>query len=384
MDFSFTTVGRILFGCGVSSRIAEITTEYGEHPLVITGKDANRAKWLISILDSAELDYTIFSVPGEPDIELIDRITILARGSKCDVVIGVGGGSVIDAGKAASALIPNTGNPLDYLEVIGRGEKLTEAPLPYIALPTTSGTGSEVTKNAVLKSRQHRVKISLRSPLMFPTVAIVDPELTLSLPSDVTAWTGMDALEQNIEPFVSLKSNPLSEAIAHRGLKEAALHLYPAYTDGDSLQHRVGMSVASLHGGLALANSGLGAVHGCAGVIGGMFDAPHGAVCGCLLPYVMEENIRYLEARDASNSVLGRYEEISRILTGDLNVSPLDGVQWVNELTRKLTIPGLASFGVSSSDIDEIVSKSRESSSMKGNPVKLPDSTLVSILEKAL
>lgn len=210
------------------------------------------------------------------------------------MVIGLGGGSVLDAGKAIAALVTNLGNVFDYLEVIGKGQPLVNAPLPFIAIPTTAGTGTEVTRNAVLGSPAHGVKVSLRSPMMLPSLAIVDPELTYGLPPEITASSGLDALTQLIEPFVSVKANPMTDAICREGIRHAAKSLRTVYHNGADASAREGMSLASLFGGLALANAALGAVHGFAGPLGGMLNAPHGAICAKLLPLVMEVNIKVL------------------------------------------------------------------------------------------
>ena len=238
--------------------------------------------------------------------------------ANCDLIIGLGGGSAIDTGKAIAALLTNAGDPLDYLEVIGRGQALTDAPAPFIAIPTTAGTGAEVTRNAVLASPEHRVKVSLRSPLMLPRVALVDPELTYGLPPAITASTGLDALTQLIEPFVSIRANPLTDAICRDGMRRAARSLRRAYEEGTMLPPARTWP-ASLFGGLALANAGLGAVHGFAGPLGGLFPAPHGVICARLLPLIVEANVRALQERKPNTSVLQRYAEVAR-LTADRTI----------------------------------------------------------------
>ncbi len=245
---------------------------------------------------------------------------------EADLVVGMGGGSVIDAAKAIAALLTNPGDPLDYLEVIGRGLPLANACAPMMAIPTTAGTGAEVTRNAVLASPAHRVKVSLRSASMLPDVAIVDPELTLSMPPAVTAATGLDALTQCLEPFVSHLATPLTDGFCREGLARAARSLRRAYHHGSDVAARRDMALASLCGGLALANAKLGAVHGFAGPIGGMFDAPHGAVCARLLPLVMTANVRALEERSPNSPALVRYAEVAKIVTGDADASIADGV----------------------------------------------------------
>jgi alcohol dehydrogenase class IV len=306
------------------------------------------------------------------------------RLAACDLVISIGGGSVVDTGKAIAALMTNPGDLLDYLEVIGKGKALTQASAPFIAIPTTAGTGAEVTRNAVLASPEHHVKVSLRSPLMLPRLALVDPELTYSLPPELTASTGLDALTQVIEPFVSVRANPMADAFCREGMRRAARSLRRACDDGDDASAREDMSLASLFGGLALANAGLGAVHGFAGVIGGMFDAPHGAICARLLPYVMEVNLRALEERAPEGDALHRYDEIAQILTGKDEASAMDGVTWVRELCEALNIPPLATYGMRQADWPAVVEKSAVASSMKGNPIQLTSDEMEEILGKAL
>jgi alcohol dehydrogenase class IV len=299
-------------------------------------------------------------------------------------VIGLGGGSVLDTGKAIAALVTNPGNVLDYLEVIGKGQPLVNAPLPYIAIPTTAGTGAEVTRNAVLESTEQNVKVSLRSPLMLPRLALVDPELTYDLPPEITASSGLDALTQLVEPFVSVRANPLTDAICREGLQHAARSLRRAYENGADKEARQGMSLASLFGGLALANAALGAVHGFAGPLGGMLRAPHGALCARFLPLVMEANLRALEVRQPEHPALGRYDEIARILTGAKEATAQDGVKWVSEVVSALKIPRLSTYGMKPEDFQEAVQKTQKANSFKGNPIALNDKELTAILEQAL
>jgi alcohol dehydrogenase class IV len=326
----------------------------------------------------------VSTVAGEPTVDLARAGAEQARLAGCDLVIAFGGGSVIDAGKAIAMLLTNGGDPLDYLEVVGRGQPITQRSAPTIAVPTTAGTGSEVTRNAVLGSPEHQVKASLRSPGMLPTVALVDPELTTSAPPAVTASTGLDALTQCLEPFVSPRANPLTDGICREGLQRAARSLRRAYEDGTDASAREDMAVASLCGGLALANAGLGAVHGLAGPIGGMFPAPHGAVCARLLPLVMDANLRALRERASESPVLLRYDEVARLLTGDPASRSADGVAWVTSLVETLQVPQLSRYGISSSDLPAIVAKSQEASSMKANPIALSPDELLQLLQQAL
>jgi len=313
MRFEFATATRIIFGPGTLREVGPIAAQMGSRALVVTGRTRARATPLLDALTAQGIDIVTFSVAGEPTTEVARLGTQRAREADCDMIIGFGGGSVLDTAKAISALLTNGGVPLDYLEVIGRGQPLTRPSAPCIAIPTTAGTGAEVTRNAVLASPEHRVKVSLRSPLMLPRLALVDPELTHTLPPEITASTGLDALTQVMEPYVSKRANPLTDALCREGMRRAARSLRRAYGQGDDAAAREDMALTSLFGGLALANAKLGAVHGFAGPMGGMFPAPHGAICGRLLPHVMAVNVRALQERLPGSEALRRYDEIARM-----------------------------------------------------------------------
>ena len=299
-------------------------------------------------------------------------------------MIGFGGGSALDTAKAVAILCTNPGELSDYLEVVGRGLPLTQPGIPFIAIPTTAGTGSESTKNAVIQVLQKKTKVSLRSDRMLAKLALIDPDLTISLPPRITADTGLDALTQVIEPYVCNNPNPVTDSFCREGMQRASKSLRKAYTDGNDRDARSDMSIASLMGGLALANARLGAVHGFAGPIGGMFAAPHGAVCARLLPFTMEMNIRALEQRDAANPALERYRQVASYLTGNLDALPLAGVEWVYKLCQDLQVAPLATLGVSREYIPEIVEKATQASSMKGNPLELTREELTEILHLAI
>jgi len=384
MRFEFATATRIIFGAGTLGEVGPIAAEMGKRALVVTGRTAERAKPLLDLLAAQGVDIVTFSVSGEPTTEVVRRGTQRAREADCDLVIGFGGGSAIDAGKAIAALLTNGGDPLDYLEVIGKGKPLTRPSAPYIAIPTTAGTGAEVARNAVLRSPQHRVKVSLRSPLMLPRLALVDPELTHTMPPEVTASTGLDALTQVMEPYVSNKANPLTDALCREGMRRAARSLRRAYEHGDDAAAREDMALVSLFGGLALTNAGLGAVHGFAGPIGGMFPAPHGAVCASLLPHVMTVNVRALQERAPESVALRRYDEIARLLTGNERATAADGVAWVRELCAALRIPPLSAYGMTEADFPALKEKASRASSMRGNPIKLTAEEMEEVLARAL
>lgn len=384
MRFEFATAARIVFGPGTVGEVAPAAREMGKRALLVTGRGADRAGALIRSLTAASVECVPFAVAGEPTVDLVRLGARTARQERCDLVIAFGGGSPIDAGKAIAALAANDGDVLDYIEVVGRGQALSRPPLPFIAVPTTAGTGSEVTRNAVLASPEHRVKASLRSPLMLPRLAVVDPKLTYDLPPRITASTGLDALTQLIEPYVSSRANPMIDALCLEGIRRASRGLARAYKNGSDTEARLDMSLASLFGGLALANAGLGAVHGFAAAIGGAFDAPHGAVCAALLPSVMRMNIRALRARAPQSAALARYEEIARVITKSADASAEEGADAVRQLCDELQIPPLSAYGAGPEHIGALVEAASRASSMKANPIALTPEELREVLAGAL
>ncbi len=384
MNFEFASAQRIVFGPGKLQELPALARNLGCRAALITGSSAERIAPVFQALKENGANPAAFSITEEPTTERIASLAADARELGCDFVVAFGGGSVIDAGKAVSALLTNTRDLMDYLEVIGKGQPLTEDPAPCIAIPTTAGTGAEVTRNAVLLSPAHQVKVSMRHPKMLPTVALVDPELTLSMPPAVTASTGLDAFTQLLEAFVSVKANPLTDGICREGLKLASRSLQRAYTHGDDLEARTDLALASLFGGLALANAGLGAVHGFAGPIGGMYKAPHGMVCAALLPAVCQTNIVALRDRDDGNPALAKYLEVIRLVMDDPEAGLLDGINWIEEMCVQLKVPGLEAFGVREAQFADIIGKARKASSMKGNPIVLTDQELEQILFTAL
>jgi alcohol dehydrogenase class IV len=338
----------------------------------------------LKILREAGVGAAAFSVVGEPELSTIDQGTALAKKEKCGFVIGFGGGSVLDAAKAIAAMMTNEGALLDYAEIIGRGKALARPSAPFIAIPTTAGTGSEVTRNAVLSSPEHKLKVSLRSPLMLAKVAVVDPELTFVLPPALTASTGLDALTQLIEPFVCSRANPMTDGLCVEGIRRAGRSLQMAFADGKNESAREDMAVASLFGGLALANAGLGAVHGFAGPIGGNFPAPHGAICAALLPHVMAANISALRQHAAGGDALRRYDEVARLLTGNTGATADDGVKWIRELVGNLQIKPLGAYGIREEHVADLVAKAANASSMKANPIALTPEELAETLRAAI
>jgi alcohol dehydrogenase class IV len=354
----------------------------GNNVLLVTGSNTERAKPLIEQIPRG-ISISVYTVNSEPTAADITNGVEFGKLKGCKVVIGFGGGSAIDCAKAIAALIPNDGELFDYLEVIGKGKPLTKPPLPFIAIPTTAGTGAEVTKNSVIKSPAHHVKVSLRNELMYPDFAVVDPSLTLSLPPEITASTGVDALTHLLETFVSNQSNPFIDMFCREGMNRISQSLRNAYNNGDNLKAREDMSMASMLGGMALANVKLGAVHGFAGPMGGMFSMPHGAICACLLPAVMEINIKVISEQNLQK-YLQKYDERAKILTGNPDAEAGDGIKWVKKLVADLAIPSLSDFGLQKESFPELVVKAKKASSMKGNSVVLDDASLIEILEYSL
>ena len=380
MSFEFATATRIMVGAGRAAELPGVLSGLGSRVLVCTGANPARHAGLLAGLG---LPAAVFPVGTEPTVELARAGVAAAREHGADVVAAIGGGSVIDTGKAVAMLLGNGGDPLDYLEVVGSGRTISRPAVPCAAVPTTAGTGAEVTANAVLASPAHRVKVSLRSRLMIPRVALVDPQLTASCPPPVTAASGLDALTQRLEPFVSVQANPLTDGLAREGLRRAAAGLRAAYADGSDLDARADMALCSLLGGIALANAKLGAVHGLAGVIGGTADVPHGLACAALLAPVIEANIRALRSQP-DHPALARYTETARLLTGKPAASIEAGIAWIRETMTLLAVPGLAVFGIRPEHADDLAGKASRSSSMQGNPVALSHADLRAILLQAI
>ena len=382
--FEFATAGRIMVGPGRAAELPGVVAGLGSRVLVCTGASPERHAGLLAGLG---VPAAVFPVAGEPTVDLARAGLAVAREHGADVIAAIGGGSVIDTGKAVAMLLGNGGDPLDYLEIVGSGRRITEPAAPCVAVPTTAGTGAEVTANAVLAVPAHRVKASLRSALMIPRVALLDPLLTVSCPSPVTASAGLDALTQCLEPFVSIRANPLTDGLAREGLRRAGTGLRAAYADGGDLGARADMALCSLLGGMALANAKLGAIHGLAGVIGGTADVPHGMACAALLVPVIEANVRALRSgrpSDPGLAPLDRYAEAARLLTGELAASVEDGLAWIRETLALLAVPGLAAFGLGPGQADDIAAKAVRSGSMQGNPVTLSHDELQAIVLQAL
>jgi alcohol dehydrogenase class IV len=395
-SFEFATAGRIMAGAGRGAELPGVLAGLGSRVLVCTGANPARHAGLLAGLGPPS---AVFAVPGEPTADLARAGVAAAREHGADVIAAIGGGSVIDTAKAVAMLLANGGDPLDYLESVGSGRAITRPSVPCVAVPTTAGTGAEVTANAVLAVPERRLKASLRSPLMIPRVALVDPLLSASCPPPVTAASGLDALTQCLEPFVSVRATPLTDGLAREGLRRAGLGLRAAYADGADLAARADMATCALLGGMALANAKLGAVHGLAGVIGGTADVPHGFACAALLAPVIEANVRALRSGRAGSAgrdravldrsvlyraVLDRYGEAAGLLTGQPGASAEDGVAWIRQTLDLLAVPGLAAFGLTAGQAAAIAAQALTSSSMQGNPVPLSQDELEAIIGRAL
>jgi alcohol dehydrogenase class IV len=381
MRFEFATAQRIIFGPGVISQLSTLAPTFGNQALVVTGADTERAKQHLGVLESAGVACRYLSVLDEPTVDLVREGAQTAR--YASFIIGFGGGSAIDAAKAIAAVAPNSGEPLDYAEVIGQARPLENAALPFIAIPTTAGTGAEVTRNAVLGSLQHRVKASIRSPLMLAKIAMVDPDLTLGVPPRITAACGLDTVTQLIEPFVSIRANEFTDMYCLDGLRRALRALPAVYSNGADRAARAEMSFASLLSGLALANAGLGVIHGFAAPLGGLLNAPHGALCAAVLPHGTAMNIRALRSRAPGHPALGKYAQIAELLTGEKDAPAEAAIRELSDLCSALKIRPLREHGLTAAEIPTVVEKAAAASSMKANPLPLGLDELTEILERA-
>lgn len=387
--FEFYSPVRIVFGRGQFARAGELAAGLGGKSALAVFNGAQRnADALVQQLVAAGTRASITRQRGEPTVDEVDRAADLARDGGCDMVIGLGGGSAIDAAKAVAGLLGNGGSALDYMEVVGKGQKITRPAVPWIAIPTTAGTGAEVTRNAVIGYPARQFKASLRSEHLLARIALVDPELGVDVPPEVTARSGMDALCQCIESYTSNSAQAITDALALDGIRRAARSLRRAFTDGSNLDAREDMSLAALFSGIALANAGLGAVHGFAAPLGASFPVPHGTACAALLPHVMAANVAALRSVDATHPVLARYASIGRALLDDSSmqdeIAIEAGIQFTRQLCRDLNIPGLRQFGLNEPDVPAVVTLARQSSSMRYNPISLSEHALTSILEAAI
>ena len=374
--FQLLLPGRILFGRGEAAKTAGLAAGFGSRVLLVHGRTAARAAWLRADLDRQGCQVQALTCATEPDLPMLETALAKARIIAPDVVIGLGGGAVLDLAKALAGLIPATGAVLDHLEGVGQGLPLTQSALPFIAVPTTSGTGAEATKNAVIDVPARRRKVSLRDDRMMARLAIVDPALTDGCPRAVTLASGLDALTQVIEPYVCNRSNPATDALARAAIP-MALAALPALMQGEDAAARDAMAWVSLSGGIALANAGLGAVHGLAGVIGGMTAAAHGAICGTLLPFVIAANRAALPAGPHAE----RLAEVDAMLSAAFGGG--QGTKALHRWSRRHGLPGLSALGLDARDHAGVAAAAMGASSMKANPAVLSEAVLQTILRAA-
>lgn len=383
MNFNIETPSKVIFGPSKVKELPDIIKSLSSNIMIVTGKSADRYAGILTELTELDIKYSVYNVNSEPYIETVNEAVKLAREIEASLVLAIGGGSAIDTAKAVSVMLSNPGEVLDYLEGIGKGLPVKEPSVPCIAVPTTSGTGAEVTKNAVLCSREQCKKVSMRSSYMIPDLALIDPELSQTVPQNITAYTGMDAITQIIEPFISCMNNQFTDSICIDAISIAGNSVKKSYSEPDNIEARTNMSYISLIGGMALTNAKLGAVHGFAGAIGGMFNAPHGAVCAALLPHVLEVNLDAVKSRGTS-AQLEKYNQLAQVLTGDEKSLASNSVTFIKEINDYLKISGLSKLGISEGDIDSIVSASKNSSSMKGNTLTLTEDELKKIIQMAI
>ncbi|MDQ8198277.1 iron-containing alcohol dehydrogenase [Pelagicoccus enzymogenes] len=383
-SFSFATSSNIRFGEGCAKTIPSLLDESLSPLFVLTGSDSKRYAQLIGLLTQSGFEVFIHPVNGEPDINTVTLASEAARESGAQCVVAIGGGSVIDTGKAVAALVTNSGKLIDYLEGVGKGKALVHDSLPFMAVPTTAGTGAEVTSNSVIGVPKAGVKVSLRSASMLPTWAVVDPELTYKLPPEIAAYTGMDALIQCLEAYLSKFANPLTDGIAREGLRLAARSIRAACSKELDTDAKADLCAASLCGGIALANAKLGSIHGFAGPLGGMIPAPHGAICASLLVSCFSANLRAFDTRDRDNPSREKMNDVATLLTGNPQAKASYALAWFESLCNDLPLKSLGELGLEHSQIEEAARKSASSSSMKGNPIELTKFELVEILEAAL
>jgi alcohol dehydrogenase class IV len=391
--FSIAALPRIVFGDGTRRQLPALAQEYGRHALLITGKASllDSPAWpeLLQGLRDKGVMYQQVSVSGEPSPQLADTLAQQYRDAGIDVVIGMGGGSVLDAAKAVAGLLRVPNSVMDYLEGVGPELPYQGPAVPFIAVPTTAGTGSEATKNAVLSVQgEGGFKKSFRHDTLVAKVAVLDPELLATCPRELIAADGMDALTQLLESYVSLKANPFTDALALSGIRAARDSLLPWYFgQGEVAVHRAGMAYASLLSGITLAQVGLGSVHGLAAPLGAFFPIPHGVVCGTLVAECSAVNIRCLESRVPESPALPKYAELGRILADspDLNDDAARKrlLDILAEWTERLELPRVGRYGMTGADIPRVVANCR-GSSMKTNPVVLSDDEVAAILEARL
>ena len=404
--FEFTTASRTVFEIGAfETRAVKLikdlakqenaTIDSDAHPgIIIVCGESNRfsAPLKKKLKEEANVESVVFHCPkGEPTVQSAIDCTKLASENMCELVVAVGGGTAVDTGKCVAAMLTNGGaerDIYDFLEVVGKAMPIEKRPRPFVAIPTTAGPGAELTKNSVLEAGDR--KVSMRHPLMLPDLVIVDPKLTVQMPRDVTAHTGLDALTQCIEPYVCNSPNPVTDSLSMSGIKLGAKSLRRCLEQPEDINARTDMALCAMYGGMALANAKLGAVHGFSGTLGGLLHAPHGAICAALLPHCVKMNVKLLETRvmdenpQSAKECLRRYEEVANACLGKDDATVAELVKWIEDLVSFCGVPKLSTFGMKDEDVSESVSKSMQSSSMKGNPVALTVEELEEMLRNAM
>lgn len=384
--FRFARLPQIYFRSGMIADLPVLAKKYGKKAVLVTGAKSflgsRYSQTLFLACEEAGIELFRVSIKGEPSPEDIDSITGSLNKNKPDVVVAVGGGSVMDAGKAIAAMLYRDESVIDFLEGVGTKEH-PGTKLPFIAVPTTAGTGSEATKNAVISQvGKSGFKKSLRHDNFVPDIALIDPALTLSCSPEITAASGMDCFTQLTESYLSEKSSGYTDALSLKGLISVRDSLINAYLAGDDIGARSGMSFAALTSGICLANAGLGVIHGFASSIGGMYDIPHGIICGTLMAVSNEINVRELRKGHGSAKTLERYAGLGRIFLGDIGHSDdyyIDSfIDYLHRITSELKLPGLKKAGIKESDLQAIC----DATDNKNNPLKLGKDQLMEILSK--
>ncbi|WED28135.1 iron-containing alcohol dehydrogenase [Vibrio sp. DW001] len=378
--FQFMTSAKVIFGEGALNSSLSVFNQYGYSVLLVTGKNMARAVPVVGYLKSQNMRYQHVSISGEPNISMVEETAVVGRRFKPDMVVAIGGGSVIDMGKALSAIIPNQGDLYDYVEVVGRSVPLKTKPLPFIAIPTTASTGSEVTNKAVLRSGQDRVKVSLRSPDILPDVAIIDPKLTYDTNLNISSRGALETFTHLMESYVCGDPNPLTDTICEEGLRRLTEAAIPGCKNND-YKARSDLAFAAMLGGMAISNAKLGAAHGLASSLGGKIEAPHSIITARLAPFVMDENIKSAEDMGRGD-ILNRYREIAKIVTGNPEANYLDSVAWIKMMLERLELPNLSEFGICKTSFHRVARDAMQSSSIKGNPLPLNEDRLVFILQQ--
>ncbi len=391
--FAISTLPRIVFGAGSFRQVPELLQSFGKRVLVVSGGRSLRATlhWqgLLDAMKGRGLSWEDMVVQGEPSPQLVDQAVRMYRSAGIEMVLGIGGGSVLDAAKAIAGLLPHGNSVMDHLEGVGPELPYRGPSLPFIAVPTTAGTGSEATKNAVLSAHgAGGFKKSFRHELLVARYAVVDPDMLASCPPDLIAANGMDAFTQLLESYTSTRANPFADALALDGLARVRDGL-PAWYEGGAAaaEARAAMAYAALLSGITLAQTGLGVVHGLAAPLGALFPIPHGAACGALLAAATEVNIRALEQRQPDSPALPKYARVGRLLRGKTHMDDEGArvflLHVLKDWTQRLAIPGLAAWGVRAEDFPALVAGCR-GNSMKTNPLPLSDDEVGEILARCL